>query len=307
MSGRGSGGATAAVATTADELFETRTMYWLGAYHACINAGAKMRSQNAQDKLLRDVYVYRSYIAIRQARVVLDEVADKPSIPLQAVKMFASLVLDQTNTAALATLQQWAADPTALTDPTVQLMCGSAYYLLKDLNSALKCIHSPNSLETMALLVQTYIAINRLPLADQVLTQMQSLDDDAVITQLAGCWLHIAMGGEKCQEALGIYQELSEKYGSTVLLLNGMAAAAMSLLHFGDAEKFLLEAQEKNANDLETTINLLVCSLHLHKSPEIITRYINQLKESKHPLAEAILGADKAFETALAHHQTSSS
>ena len=48
-----------------------------------------------------------------------------------------------------------------------------------------------SSPRSMALAAQVLLAINRLPMAEQMLAQMQSADDDAVITQITGAWVSI--------------------------------------------------------------------------------------------------------------------
>jgi hypothetical protein len=55
----------------------------------------------------------------------------------------------------------------------------------------------------------------------------------------------IFQGGERSNDALYTYQELLDKYGPSVPLLNGFAMALINLKRFDDAEKSLLEALEK--------------------------------------------------------------
>lgn len=52
-------------------------------------------------------------------------------------------------------------------------------------------------------------------------------------------------GGSKIQEAYLIFQDLSERYQSTSLLLNGKAVCCMHMGNFDEAETLLVEALNK--------------------------------------------------------------
>lgn len=52
-------------------------------------------------------------------------------------------------------------------------------------------------------------------------------------------------GGSKIQEAYLIFQDFSEKYQMTSLILNGKAVCCMHMGNFDEAENLLLEALNK--------------------------------------------------------------
>lgn len=71
------------------------------------------------------------------------------------------------------------------------------------------------------------------------------------------------------QDAFYTFQEISEKYGATPLLLNGQAAAHIQQGRYLDAEDVLKTALEKDPNNPETLINLVAASTYLGKAPDV--------------------------------------
>jgi Flp pilus assembly protein TadD len=55
----------------------------------------------------------------------------------------------------------------------------------------------------------------------------------------------VNQGGSKIQEAYLTFQDLSEKYPMTGLILNGKAVCCMHMGNFDEAETLLLEALNK--------------------------------------------------------------
>ena len=126
----------------------------------------------------------------------------------------------------------------------------------------------------MSLMVQCYLIMNRIDLAETQLRTMQRTDDDATITQLASSRFYLASGGERINDALAILNDLSDKYGATPALLSAQAVCSMRAGNFIEAEKQLLQASERAITEPEVFINLAVCALHTGKPKEVVERYI---------------------------------
>jgi coatomer subunit epsilon len=121
------------------------------------------------------------------------------------------------------------------------------------------------------------LKVNRINQAEKVLKKMMDINEEATLTKLISAYVSLSIGGDKSQDAENTFQELIEKYGETVTLLNGKAACYLQIGDYQKAHKELLKALSKRSNDPETLINLIVCSQHLKKSTDLIQRYLRYL------------------------------
>ncbi|KAJ1430982.1 vesicle coat complex COPI, epsilon subunit [Ochromonadaceae sp. CCMP2298] len=288
-----------------DDLFTLRTLFWLGSYQAAINEANALVKLNGVLKVEKEEYVYRSYLGLGQYHIILSEVADSPNTPvgLQAIKLLATF-LDNPSTREIAILQmkEWLADPSASNSRTLQMIAATLYMHEDNCKEAMKAVCATANMEQRALMVQLYLRIDRLDLAQKELKMMKAVDEDNTLSMLATAWVSLAMGGAKVQEAAYIYDELIDKYGSSPMLLNGLAVSKMHQMQWDEAESALKEAITKSPSDPDTLANIITVSFHLQRSQDVINRYLSQLKAKapNHALVTSLAMFEGAFDRVAA-------
>eukprot|EP00667_Euglena_gracilis_P016365 EG_transcript_17113 len=311
----------------ADELYDIRNSMVLGNFAQAISDGSSIKSNPYKkpaenDAMLaeRDALVFKAHIGMGQYDIVIDDLANASAPLSKAIRLLAQyLKADaQSNEAAKAQAVANAKDLAKSAESSLapaqflHVAATVAAVLIHDgeLEPALKLIRgaqgatggaaSPALLELHGLAVDILLRIHRADQAEKEQKTMSSMDDDATVTQLSAAWVCLAQGGDRVTEALQIFEELKEKFGASVLLLNGMALAHMSKGHFDTAEKLLLDAMSKRSADPETLINLITCSQQLKKGLELITRYVTQLRNSypHHPWVRSYLAMESKFDKA---------
>ncbi|KAF6023473.1 COPE [Bugula neritina] len=230
--------------------------------------------------------MYRAYLGQRKYGVVLDEIRPSSDGPLQAVRMLADYLSNEINSSY------------DLSDATFILMAANVYYLEGNLDAALKILHQSDDLECIALMIQIYLKMDRVDVARKEWTKMQEKDEDATISQLAQAWIFLASGGDKLKDAYDIFQEMADRNSSTPTLLNGQAAAYIAQGKYDDADTVLQESMDRDSNNAETLINMIVLSQLLGKAPEVSNRYMSQLKDShrRHTFVESYFAKETEFD-----------
>jgi len=263
-----------------DELFDIKNAFYTGNYQTCINEAQKLKIADPDLSVDRDVFMYRSYLALKKFRVVLEEVGPNSKPLLQPLAMLAQFLSAPSKRDSIVGDLDSLMSGNVDVNNYVQIIVAATIYLgVEQPESALRVLHPSDHLECYALKIQALLSIHRPDLAKKELKVMQEKDEDATVTQLAQAWTNMALGGDKIQEAYYIYQEMIDKLGATSMLLNGQAVTFLAQGKYSEAESALNEAMEKDPNNVDTLVNMIVLSQHQGKAPEVSNRYLSQLKD----------------------------
>ncbi|CAI9620142.1 unnamed protein product [Staurois parvus] len=166
-----------------DELFDVKNWFYIGSYQQSINEAQKVKLSSPEKEVERDVFLYRAYIAQRKYGVVLDEIRPNSSPELQAVRMFAEYLSNESRRDAIVSeLDKKMAKSVDVTNTTFLLMAASIYFHDGNTDAALRVLHQGESLECLATIVQILLKIDRLDLARKELKKMVEMDEDATLT-----------------------------------------------------------------------------------------------------------------------------
>ncbi|XP_042903283.1 coatomer subunit epsilon isoform X2 [Parasteatoda tepidariorum] len=259
----------------------------------------KRMFNNPAHQLEKDIFMYRAYIAQHKYGVVINDIMPSSQQELQCIQLLASYMSgDADKKKSVVDKLEKKLQSINPEDKFLPLVGGLVYYLEENYDAVLRLLHKSDNLECCALAIQTYLKINRVDLAIKELNSMKEIDEDCTLTQLCQAWVYLTKNGEKVQDAYYIFQELSDKYSSSPMLLNGQAAALIALGKYDEAEPLLQEALDKDSNCPETLINMIVLTQHIGKNTEVSVRYLNQLKDSHalHPYIKDYKTKEQEFD-----------
>jgi len=267
-----------------DALRSVRNAFYLGLYPDVAKEVAQLSKSDKELQTWGEVYSARAQLALNPSN--FQPSANAPT----AVQAAKQLSLFLTSDAAgqeqvLNTLQEWLASPDLSKDVTLQLMAAEVFLANGRLKDALAIatVDSAESLEKLAICVRGYLAIDRPELASKCVKAMQDLDDDDTLTQLAAALLGIYSGGEKVTEAAFLLQELLEKFGPSVPVLNSLAVCDIHQRNYAQAFQYTKQARElalKQGGKVtaETLLNSIVCLQHLRKGADILDKIEAELR-----------------------------
>jgi Tfp pilus assembly protein PilF len=115
---------------------------------------------------------------------------------------------------------------------------------------------------------------------------------------MTSVWVHMALGGEKLNEAKHILQDIEQRCGTSVDVLINQALCSMQQGSFQEAEKLLQSAVSRSPNNALALANLYVCSLHLRRPQEQAQRYLSQLSSvaPSHALLQMVSSVTEAIQ-----------
>lgn len=227
--------------------------------------------------------MYRAYLSSNRGKIVLDEINKSDSSDLLAIRYLAEYFGDHKKFNDLIKKIENRLEQSSDSDTVIWTIVGGLVYINEgQYEDALRLFHDVDDLECMALTIYILLQMNRVDLAMKAYQKMQEKDDDATLTQLAQAWINIELGGEKLQDAHYIFDDLSDKFSSSVTLSNNMAVCAMGQQKFEDGvQDQLRQGLDRDANNPALLTNYIFYASQNEKNAEsVMNRYTNMLKEA---------------------------
>lgn len=123
--------------------------------------------------------------------VVLDEIHGASPAEIQPLKYLAEYLSNKSKKESVVAQvdQQISANAN---NETLILVAATIYMHEDNIEAAYKVLHTSDSLEALAFIIDILLKLDRVDLAKKKLNEMQEKDDDATLTQLVQAWVNIA-------------------------------------------------------------------------------------------------------------------
>lgn len=227
--------------------------------------------------------MYRAYLASNRGRIVLDEISSSDSSDLLAIRLLAEYLGDRNKfNDLIKRIENRLSQPSDSDTVIWTIVCAVLFINEGMFEDALRLLNDVDDLECMAMQVYVLLQMNRVDLAMKSHQKMQEKDDDATLTQLAQAWINIELGGEKMQDAHYIFDDLIDKFSSSVTLSNNMAVCAMGQQKFEDGvHEQLRLGLDRDANNPALLVNFIFYASQTEKNADsVMNRYLTILKET---------------------------
>ncbi|KAF9151867.1 hypothetical protein BG015_006111 [Linnemannia schmuckeri] len=277
-------------------LFAIRNLFYSGNYTQVISETTSSRTRASANQATThqlDLFLFRSLIATKNYTRVAQEITESHGLGLQALKAQA-VYLDAVQSAdaagrdaALAHLRDLLLVHSPddrqpeITALEVKVVVGQVLATEGLVEEALTVLLPHNNhLESVAVVVQIYLQMNRLDLARKEVEACKSWAEDAMLAQLMEAWVGLRTGGgDKYQNAYYIYEEIATSSTSpTVKSLIGEAVCNIQMGHYPEAEGILQEALSRDPTNTDAIVNQIVLSTLLSKPAEEISVLVQQLQ-----------------------------
>ncbi|KAG0331242.1 hypothetical protein BG004_001762 [Podila humilis] len=279
-----------------DNLFAIRNLFYSGNYAQVITDTTSPRYRASATPAVQhefDLFLFRALIALKDYSKVAQEITESHSLGLQALKAQA-VYLDAVQSAdstgrdaALAHLREMllVQNPDDLnpeqTALEVKVIVGQVLASEGLVEEALTVLlpHG-NHLESVAVVVQIYLQMNRVDLAKKEVESCKTWAEDAMLAQLLEAWVGLRVGGgDKYQNAYYIYEEIATSSTSpTVKSMVGEAVCNIQMGQYPEADGILQEALAKEPTNTDAIVNSIVLSTLLSKPAEEINALVQQLQ-----------------------------
>jgi tetratricopeptide (TPR) repeat protein len=304
----------------APELTLLRSAFHLGDYTRVYEEAENIDSVKPEVEIGSTFYVLRARLAQGEYKRVHDEVKESSPMCLQALRLLAKYRAFSSHgrdtSSIFDTLDEWLQDDTVLQDSGTTLIAAQIYEESQDYKNGLRLLHESKTLEGLALCVQMQLRIQRPDLAMKTVSKMQDIDDDDTLCVFAVAWVSMSMaqgsdaGQDGLKDAFDALQDLQEKFGASIKLLNTLGACQMHMGEYSDALGYLKSAREMALTSgqkpaAETLINSISCLHHLKKPPAVLERVTAELRKAhpKHTWLQNQVEINESFSKVVAHYK----